>query len=461
MFLKTQYGLRNIDRLLPYPQHKNNSLEKLLEDSGAVMALMPEYAKGYRGVDTSGGVNALNSPFTNPLIDYTQNGNNATLQNFAGTSTSGYALKLIENDNGFDTNIVNLLGNNGNMIDSNADNRADGWIYPNITPISCIANEVVFIPTAIYAGFAQEQIVRNQNLEDKLYFCSNVKSDTTTTYLQLYQGTGGAYLTKRHSGSGQHEFLSATGALKSKTNASINITTDKTSAWTNVSVKQAHLLNLTSIFGEGNEPSQTDMDFVVQNAIARYGYISTKTLRLSYRTFLSTDGIDDVGILANNPSVDITGAEDFEIAVGFVTPSLLSISTIYYDGGDGNSVPDRKLQIFYDSVGGLSYVIGGVFIGTTVDFIKTNTLYDVRLKRIAGIASLIVNGVEVAQIPNTTLLLSKPYKRLFARTNSGTGTTHALYFKGLMAWCIIARGSKISEVDRPLDRIARDYRIGV
>lgn len=171
--------------------------------------------------------------------------------------------------------ITNLLGNDGNFaIDSNADGLGDGWITAGATK-SMASNEQTFTATGQYLGISYTK-TNGATIGDKIYVCAYINAPYSgNVYLGLI-GTISvdSYVTT----TGSFVFTSAL-STSTSTNVGMKILDSKASAWSAVKVKQSYTLNLTKIFGAGNEPTQAKMDSYMKNITSyfsvNYGSVLT------------------------------------------------------------------------------------------------------------------------------------------------------------------------------------------
>jgi hypothetical protein len=420
-------------------------------------------ASAYWTPDKADGVSAgINAPFTNPLKDLKGTAN-CTLQGFAGTSADGYITEpVLHETKGDSVNFVNLLGNDGNMIDSNADNRADGWVYGSTTPISCVGNEVVFLPTVQFAPLQKTAEIRSQNVGDILYFCAFVKSVSLSTFLQMNNGSSNTFMS--HSGGGQYEFLSTSATLENKTSSEIRIQSNLTSAWTNITAKQAHLFNLSQIFPNPNRrPTKAQMDKLVQSAIAKYGYINERILRIEWLTFLNLDGVNSFGQFANMDVLNPVGTDDFAQLVVF-RPDIMGDSRhfgITRNGADGGV--SRQYALITHGDGNTYAVING---SPTVVMPNNLNLNYVMYGRFNNNRSIVLNGVEVNQGLYNVPIVSQPNTQMACRSGSVDGLTKTSFGKGLQGDIAFWKGAqgtlnKAKLVDLAKKAMKSKYNLGV
>ena len=167
---------------------------------------------------------------------------------FYGTD-SGYYVQQID-----DYTLVNLVSNSDLTIDSDNNDIPDGFTYENATDISLTNGIAKFTATAQFGRFFKSDATPF-NATDYFYTFAKIKADSSSVYLSsLYS----------HSGSGNFEFLS--GVYKFANATSIAQVVDfRTSCWTPIEVDYIGVINLTAIFGAGNEPDKAQMDLWLNN----------------------------------------------------------------------------------------------------------------------------------------------------------------------------------------------------
>lgn len=352
--------------------------------------------------------------------------NTALLKNFAGTTSSGNVSVPIISPKGTAKTFTNLLGNDGNMIDANSNNQADGWTYINTTAVSCVGNEVVTLPTA-----SGNRILRNLSYQanDILYACAYVKATKTTSRLLLRDDAGSNIVEKAHSGSGLYEFLSFEYTVTpTQTTLSARIDDSASSSWTNITTKQCHVFTKNTIFPDPlNRPTKNQMDVIVQQAVARYGYINSRVLLIEWKNMLKADGTDDYAEVVNNGSLDFVGTQDFAFVLVFATPSTINTRYCFFKGLDGSTGMQYSMLAYND--GRLTIRLSD-FSDITIAPIGSiipNSLYAVVVKRISNVMKCYVNNVLVSNQVNTKSLPNSPFIRLFARSNNTSGTLHGGY----------------------------------
>jgi hypothetical protein len=156
-----------------------------------------------------------------------------------------------------------------------------------------------------------------------------------------------------------------------------------------------------------------------------------ETINGKTNVFFNLDGVDTFGAVNSASAPNPTGSDDFwvlcvfrpdDVGVryyGLVRSNFISVATIQYGVLQAG---DAKIKCFVDnnaydaapSTTTLSYILYGKF---------------------NNVGSIIYNGVEVASIPNTPLLTSRPHTQLSCRSNSTDGLTKSAYGKGLQGIC--------------------------
>lgn len=381
--------------------------------------------------------------------------NNATLSNFAGSATSGWVQEWIECQTGDSKNVVNLLGADGNFgVDSNADGLADGWIKEGTPTVSVTGNVQKVTPASQFHGIGSNTAIRSQNVGDKIYGFMFMLSTSNLNRLTLAEGTGGVSQSKTHSGSGAFEFMSVQGTLASKIDSGFRVVTALTSGFSEFQIKQAHLLNLTTIFGAGNEPTQAEMDKIVQRAIAAYGYISTRTLKLAKRWMLRCEGTDDFGSLTNSPSLDLGVVAGKEQAWAVVFRVGIGAGSGYLQCKNSTSFADNQFAVYYDAV--VKYIriaMNGGDRHSTQALIENEFYSLIFYRNKLGVITPILNNISKPTATYANALTTQPNVRI------GRRETAAGHFKGDIAWQGMweADTLNIEAIKRSVNNIAKDY----
>ena len=152
-----------------------------------------------------------------------------------------------------DNNLKNIKLNNLFKNSDFANGTTDWTILGTSTPV--VEDGVVtFTPTARYGRLIQTV---DFNLGDIFYLFAEVKSTSTTVGL-----AASTVMLESHSGSGEFERLS-TRATWVTGYIGFRVQDNASSGWSEVSVKNPMVFNLTQIFGSGHEPNLEHMDELI------------------------------------------------------------------------------------------------------------------------------------------------------------------------------------------------------
>ena len=383
--------------------------------------------------------------------------NNALLTNFASTQQSGYTLELTPNDNGQVVEYSNLV------VNGDFANGTTGWVSPSGTQaVVGGVNEYTVVSASGYARI--EKNVDDAVPGGRYYLTGEILPlFNKNTYLQ-YGGVNHTIPTLT-----PNVWNKVSGIVTAVDNQRLRFYHSTDTLYTVGQVIKRD--NIQAIRLDNNPQiqaleAQLGRQLTVAECDRCFPFVATTgSNKMSPRVYLSTDGIDDYGIMANTPSVDIVGLEEFELAIGILTStSIITTYSFYFDGNNGANLSDRKIQLYTLDGGSLNMVLEGfMYKLTSTGAIKPNSNYDIRVLRANGRLKCWINGVLVYDQPSAISLATKSFKRILARTNDASGTTHTGYFKGLTAYLIIARGTygDLSKLDSTLDKLARDYRLGV
>ncbi len=134
-----------------------------------------------------------------------------------------------------------------------------GWNAINAI-ISASSNIAKSLATAQYGGMQQNYYDYSELKGHIMYACAWLKSDTRDTYMAfLNDGVDQAVV--RPSIYGSFEFLSASRVISTSATKLFNKVQDgRTADWTECQVKNVLMLDLTAIFGAGNEPNKEQVD---------------------------------------------------------------------------------------------------------------------------------------------------------------------------------------------------------
>lgn len=390
-------------------------------------------------------IDTLNTPPPTPWIDLTGNTNNATMQGFANTSDSGMAYVPLVCETGTPVEYSNLV------VNGDFANGTTGWNSVNAT----IANESGRLAITASAQHGRSDQTINGLVIGNKYSVTITVEGTTNNYAFVI-GIGSTTTNLTINGVQRISFIFTATA----TTHTIGIGDIRTTGFTKFWADNAMVVNLGT-------PQITALESQLPNPLTAiecdriFPFVPTTGVsKIAVRPLMVFDGINDYGELANNPSVDIVGTGDFAIAVGFLTPSIVGNTTLYFDGNNGVNVSERKIQFYIISDGTLAVILEGNAIAlSTPNTIIGNAYYDCRLERKSGRLTCELNGGVTYNQPNTLNLISKSFKRVGARTNDAAGSTHSAYFKGGIGWLVGAKGAEVANLDKALDRKARDYRM--
>ena len=170
------------------------------------------------------------------------------------------------------------------------------------------------------------------------------------------------------------------------------------------------------------------------------GYVDVVAPNGKTVTGIQGDGVNDVIVLPNNPSIDITGTGDFAIGVVFKTGETLNGGSAIFATGDGVAVPQILLQTYANSyiagrVGGNFYIFAGA--GT----LAINTFYQAILYRKSGVLKLRLQKVVVYSENNVIPITSTSIKRIGAIPTNAGGTTHSDFFNLWLGTIKITNGA--------------------
>ena len=140
--------------------------------------------------------------------------------------------------------LVNRI-ENGNFA-----NGLEKWT--GSSSIRSVANNIATL-VATASGGSLYNFPSNIKLGDIYYQTALVKADSNLAYM------GSNQYIKPHSGSGLFERLTIREVRNSNSHI-ISFFDNRTSGWTEIQVKEVLIINLTEIFGAGNEPTQAQMD---------------------------------------------------------------------------------------------------------------------------------------------------------------------------------------------------------
>jgi len=149
------------------------------------------------------------------------------------------------------------------------------------------------------------------------------------------------------------------------------------------SFKQAHLFNVSQIFPNPNRrPTKAQMDTLVQSAIAKYGYINERILRIEWLTFLNLDGVNSFGQFANNFFAGLTDNYGYTVVC---SPNFANeFRAMFSFGTDAN----RALRFKFRNDGSIWF--GNPFNGTSTNLNNVPNAYT--KDKLTTLTFLRVNG---------------------------------------------------------------------
>lgn len=147
--------------------------------------------------------------------------------------------------------LVNILPN------PNFDNTIN-WFALSATR-TVANNEMTIMPTA-RLGNAYGRITTGISSGDKIYMSASIQANNANVKLEMGNDVGAILLETPHSGSGAYERLSTMGSVPASASYRFRIIDYSTSGWSPIKVKEAVCINLTALFGAGNEPSLADLE---------------------------------------------------------------------------------------------------------------------------------------------------------------------------------------------------------
>lgn len=142
-----------------------------------------------------------------------------------------------------------------NFINGNFTTGITSWSQATLSSFIVNAGIAEFVANAKDGRIFQ---LITYNVLDKHYFTALVKSDSNLVELNL----GGAASIK-HTGNNQFQRLSLVYTQPFASGLTSRIQDGRTTAWSTVYVKNAISVNLTSVFGAGNEPTKAEMDTLI------------------------------------------------------------------------------------------------------------------------------------------------------------------------------------------------------
>jgi len=155
--------------------------------------------------------------------------------------------------------LQNLIENGNFSVDSNSDGLADGWTVAAAATKSLSANIQTYTAGAQFSSLGNSTLPTY--ISGNIYYTSAyVDVASTGIALIIYQGAGGGWPASAHSASPGFQLISVRASVVTGSSVNIYIQDSRISGFTPIRVKQWGAVNLTSIFGSGNEPTQAQTD---------------------------------------------------------------------------------------------------------------------------------------------------------------------------------------------------------
>jgi hypothetical protein len=160
---------------------------------------------------------------------------------------------------------TNLVQNGNFALDSNGDGLADSWFLTPVSTKSVSNNIQSFTANSQYDRLGSNRV--SVQTGDKIYGSCYFKADSTLVLFKLTANNESLNrVNVNHTGTGQFIFKSALGTVQAgDTNFSVCAEDDRASGWTEVQTMNMFMINLTSVFGAGNEPTQAQCDVIFAN----------------------------------------------------------------------------------------------------------------------------------------------------------------------------------------------------
>lgn len=215
-----------------------------------------------------------------------------------------------------------------NLIKNGDFANGDHWTSVGAQTILYVGNECKLIAASTSARIHQQLTFPSENL---IYRAALVKS--SSNLVGVGQTTS---ILKAHSGSGQYERLSFTSV---PTGAYFSIVDKRTSGWDEICIKYAIALDLTFIFGAGNEPTTEQMDIILEQYENNWFNGSVNPL-ISYKKmfeYLSSDIKkleDEVNNIVVGETNAVVGFIDNPLPADFTGQAMVTLS---YDDGIRNN----------------------------------------------------------------------------------------------------------------------------
>lgn len=157
-------------------------------------------------------------------------------------------------------------------------------------------------------------------------------------------------------------------------------------------------------------------------------------------TMLKFDGVNDYGLAANHPNLDITGTGDFAIAAVFKTAATLTSTYIVSKNLD--SLLTAQYNILLQTTGEIKmYLNGTEYIVVPSGGLVANSFYSLIVYRVGGILKTRLNKITTYNQINNVNILTRPHFRIGARSNSIDGLVNSVFTNIALAHLSIINGA--------------------
>lgn len=428
------------------------SFAQLMKSAGSDLYLDARKANGIS--------QGINSPLVNPWVDLTKNGNNATFQNIAGTTSDGWDLQTVVNSNGSVIDYANLV------VNGDFSNGTTGW---NTGAGSSVVSSKVFtatgngsLSTITVNPASSISILTSEIFNGKVKVrvrgvgCTNIRVRFIAGFKDI--NIPNPVVDQWYTISDL-----ATAGSGLTTNA-ITITATYPDGATQ-NGKQVEIdgnygvlfHKLTGNTGVQAIESQLSRQLTALECDRIFPFVATTgQTKVSARPFLKLDGADTVGIIPNNPSVDIVGLDEFEIDMVILTPSVLTNS--YVICKNLSTGTDQQYAMFISSTGNVDLILNGIDnIIAPNGTLLPNSLYNINAKRQSGRLIGKINNVETYNQPNVQSLITQPNLILGARSTNASGTTRSGFFGGYIGALSIAKNPDFTKLSSAWNKVVKDY----
>ncbi|HBI92237.1 MAG TPA: hypothetical protein DDY58_07265 [Terrisporobacter glycolicus] len=206
----------------------------------------------------------------NLVLGAVGDGNNAEVVQARGVYNT-----LNERFDYIDSSKLNKLLLKNIVLNSNLSSQTN-WNFL-LSDGTVINNECVFTATARYGSFYQI-LPNNPILGHKYYVGAKVKATSNLISLDYCESVSGSnHIRIKHSGSGNYELLSSIIQVSTNVLSRIRVLDDRSSGWNNISCKEFMLIDLTEMFGIGNEPTKEQFEELIYKNKTSY-FVETNSV---------------------------------------------------------------------------------------------------------------------------------------------------------------------------------------